>query len=101
MTKLPEGHLLPPAQHPRFDLDTIESRVRIAQYEAAIGEGIGLLPTPEEEQRITGELRNVEKRYGLPSVRDPERSKKMETILHEMVNDNRLRFHPPNMWSIV
>jgi hypothetical protein len=105
ITRLPEGHLLPPIQHPRFDLHTIESRVRIAQYEEATkmhdGSDMALMPTPEEEQAFAGELRTVEEHYGLPSVHDPNREEKIEAILHRMVDDNKLRFHPPNFWSIV
>jgi hypothetical protein len=101
MTKVPDGYVPAPVQHSRFDLYTIDNRVRLAQYAEAVGEDIGLLPTIEEEQEIARELCGVEKCYGLPSVRDPERRQKIEDILHEMVNDNKLRFEPPSMWSIV
>lgn len=105
ITKLPEGHLLPPVQYPRYDLHTIADHIRIAQYEEALrmhdGSDMVLIPTPEEEKQFAQELRTVEKRFGLPSVRDAERNEKIETVLHRMVDDNKLRYHPPNMWSIV
>lgn len=105
ITRLPEGHLLPLVQYPRYDLHTIESRVRIAQYEEALkmhdGSDMALLPTPEEEQEFAAELRAVEELYDLPAVRDPQRHQKIENILHKMTDDHKLHFEPPNMWRIV
>jgi hypothetical protein len=37
---------------------------------------------------------------GLPDPKDSERQQKTEEILHEMVDDNLLAFHPPNMWAV-
>jgi hypothetical protein len=105
MAQLDPGQLMPPIQYPRYDLHTISNRIRIAQYETALqmhGQGdMILMPSAAEEEQFVRELRKVERRYGLPSVRDPHRNERIEEILHRMVDDNRLRFHPPNMWSIL
>jgi hypothetical protein len=105
IARMPDCHWIPPAQYPRYDLCTIANNIRMAQYEEALrlhdGGDMGLFPTPEEEQEFVRELKTVERRYGLPGVRDPERDTKVEEILHRMVRCNKLRFHPPNTWSIV
>lgn len=104
ITQLDPGVLLPPLEYPRYDLHTINNRLKIAQYEEAIrmhdGGDINLLLPPEEEHRFAAELKKVEKEYGLPSVRDPQRAQKVERILHDMVEANKLIFYPPNTWSI-
>jgi hypothetical protein len=105
ITRLPEGHLAPPVQYPRYDLHTIANNIRMAQYEEALrmhdGSDMALIPTPEEERAFARELKKVQRVYDLPAVREPDRDEMIERILHRMVDDNRLRFHPPNMWSIV
>lgn len=107
IARLPEGSLIPTIEYPRCDLHTISNRLRLAQYEEAFallnGGDAWLMPTPtkQEEDAVAKQLKIVAKRYGLPGLHDPERHKKIEEILHRMVRDNRLRFHPPNMWSIV
>lgn len=107
MSRLPEGCFVPTIEYPRCDLHTIANRVRLAQYEAAFallnGGDVWSLPVPtkQEEDAVAKQLKIVAKRYGLPGIHDPERNRKIEEILHRMVRDNKLRFHPPNMWSIV
>jgi hypothetical protein len=105
MTQLDPGQLMPPLHYPRYDLCTISNRVRIAQYEAALkmhGQGdMILMPSAAEEEEFKRELKKVDRRFDLPPVRDLNRDDKIESILHQMVDDNKLRFHPPNMWSIL
>lgn len=107
MSRLPEGSLILPTEYPRCDLHTISNRLRLAQYEEAFGllngGDVWWMPAPakQEEDAVAKQLKIVAKRYGLPGIHDPERHRKIEEILHRMVRDNKLRFHPPNMWSIV
>ena len=43
----------------------------------------------------------VARKYGLPLIDDEEHDQKTENVLHEMVDANKLQFHPPSRWSIV
>jgi hypothetical protein len=107
MARLPDDHFMPPTEYPRCDLYTISNWLRRSQYEEAFGLLQGgdrmWLPTPtrQEEDEVVKQLKIVERRFGLPGLRDPERARKVEEILHRMVRDNKLRYHPPNMWSII
>jgi hypothetical protein len=106
-----------PTEGRRYDLATIGRNLYLAHLEAAIAcykneemahleAAIGshqneetLLPLlAVEQQQFRKELKAVQKRYGLPKLRDPKRAAKVEAILHDM--EDKLRFHPPNFWSI-
>jgi hypothetical protein len=52
-----------------------------------------------EEDRA--KCRAVAKKYGLPVREDKNARQKIENVLHEMVEDGKLRFLPPERWSIV
>src|SRR5947209_573900 len=88
----------------RYDLSTIERKIYIAQVQAAINihrdEDVALMLSPEEQEEFREELKAIQKKYGLPAINDPKRAEKIEDILHDMV-DIKLRFHPPNSWSIL
>jgi len=106
-----------PTEGRRYDLATIRRNLYLAHLEAAIAcyknedmthleAAIGshqneetLLPLLAVEQdQFRKELKAVQKRYGLPKLRDPKRAEKIEAILHDM--EDKLRFHPPNFWSV-
>jgi hypothetical protein len=105
MTFMPECNWIPPVQYPRYDLATISQNVRLFQYfEACQMHGnpeASLYPTEDEERLVESELKKIERRYGLPALRDPDRARKIESILHNMVESRRLHYYPPNMWGIV
>lgn len=100
-----EGIVAPNLEGVRFDLDSINRKLLIAQR----GEALGGNEAIEDyilwaEEPDTTEYRNALKKQtkmGLPDVHDPRRLQRLENILHDMVDAGRLRFHPPNMWSVL
>jgi len=59
---------------------------------------IFMLSLPEGKQ--LGELAKNQSRVGLPGIRDTDRQRRLEQILDDMAQAGRLRFHPPDRWSI-
>jgi hypothetical protein len=86
-----------------IDLRTIEGLIAAAQLtEAGCHTGdscyIEPLVEPENTAPYERQLKKVARKYGLPSLDDPNRLKKIETILHDMPDN--LKWHPPDKWSI-
>ena len=95
------GRLLAPIPGAtRYDLATIDRRLYIAEMEEALGEAplFHEIP-PEKLKQYAAALKRL-KKLGLPIPNEPARATKLERILHEMVDDNLLRWEPPNMWSV-
>jgi hypothetical protein len=46
-------------------------------------------------------LEKLKSDLAVMTKRDCDRQQKIENILHDMVEAGKLRFHPPNMWSVV
>ena len=97
------GHLVAPLPGAvRYDLATIDRRVYIAQMTEALGD-VPLFhdePIPKEKEQKYQRTIKAQHKLGLPDPADPERASKIEAVLHEMVEDGVLSFHPPNMWVI-
>lgn len=104
------GHIIAPTRGGnRYDLATIDQRVYLAQMEEAETTFPGLqllgramlneIPKWEEKRILKWVKRQANDRL-LPDVNDGAREQKMEAVLHEMVDDGKLEFHPPNMWSV-
>jgi hypothetical protein len=86
----------------RYDLATIDRRVYIAQMEEALGE-VPLFhdePIPPDKENQYKAALERHRKLGLSAPNDPARLKRLEEILNEMVDDNRLAFHPPNAWMV-
>lgn len=111
------GLSVPPTEGWRYDLATINRNLYAAHLEAAVAcykneemahleAAIGSYQNKEselpllavEQEDYRKELKAVQKRYALPKLHDPKRAAKIEAILHDM--EDKLRFHPPNFWSI-
>jgi hypothetical protein len=97
------GALAPDVAGHRFDLVSIDRKVQMAQRHQLLGgeklDGeILMVPLPERKQ-LGKQTRNQSK-MGLPGIQDIDRLQKLEQILHDMVEAGRLRFCPPNSWSI-
>lgn len=101
------GALAPDVTGHQLDLASIDRKVQIAQRHHLFGSDIGeerldgevfMVPLPEGQQ--LGKLTRKQSKMGLPGIRDTDRQQKLEQILHDMVEAGRLRFHPPNSWSI-
>ena len=89
----------------RFDLASIDRRILIAQQYEALGgdeaiDGIVLFGQDLDREEYKQVFKKQAK-LGLPGVRDPNRQQRIEAILHDMVEAGKLRFHPPNMWSVL
>lgn len=90
-----------------FDLPFIEMQIIAAIIEEATGRmyqksylAKAMYDTFfSEEDRA--KCRTVAKKYGLPVREDKNARQKIEDVLHEMVEDGKLRFHPPERWTIV
>lgn len=91
-----------PTEGRRYDLATIDGKLYRAHLEAVVGgpqkDDAALPLLAVEQEQFRKQLKAVQKRYGLPKLHDPKRAKKIEAILHDM--EDKLRFHPPNFWSI-
>jgi hypothetical protein len=86
-----------------IDLHTIEGLLAVAQLtEAGCHTGdscyIEPLVEPEHTAPYERQLKKVARKYGLPGLHDPDRLRKIESILHGMAD--KLRWHPPDKWSI-
>ena len=74
---------------------------------AQVGEAVGLqgeklkagyyFGSPEYDERVF----KKQHKLGLPSRDDQNRLEKLESILHEMVDDQKLKFLPPNRWMVI
>lgn len=89
----------------RFDLASIDRNLLLTQRQEAVGGDEAIrdyllwADAPDTKQ-----VRAVAKRHlkmGLPGIHDADRQQRLEGILHDMVDAGRLRFHPPNMWSVL
>jgi hypothetical protein len=85
-----------------LDLYEIEGLIRMAQLRAAgchTGDSCNLEPlvSPQVNSLYAGKLRTVCLLYGLPSLHDPHRINKIESILHDTKG---LKFIPPRSWII-
>jgi hypothetical protein len=101
MTTQPNRLMAPEPGSVRYDLGTIDQRLYIAQMTEALGD-VPLFRDeipPERKKAYTAALKR-QRKLGLPGARDPERSRQLEQILQEMVDDHLLAFHPPNMWVV-
>jgi hypothetical protein len=86
----------------RYDLVSIDRSLYIAQMGDALGD-VPLFhdePIPPQKEKAYKAALKRQRKLGLPDPRDPERGQKVEEILNEMVDDNLLAFHPPNMWAV-
>jgi hypothetical protein len=88
-----------------LDLRQIEGMIAEAQLVAAgchTGDSCYLEPliTSEEQAPYSWALKKVEWRYGLPALNHPHRLPHIEKILLEMTESRKLKYHPPNKWSI-
>jgi len=102
MTTEPNRLVAPEPGSVRYDLASIDRRLYIAQ----MGEALGDVPLfhdepipPQKLKAYNAELKR-QRKLGLPDPKDPERQQKVEELLNEMVDDNLLAFHPPNMWAV-
>ena len=87
-------------------LNEIEGLLRMAQLIAAgsrTGDSCYFEPfvTSQDNSPYYRKLKKIEWRYGLPALNDPRRLNKIETILLDMTRSGKLRFHPPDRWSVV
>src|SRR5579863_6857793 len=101
------GALAPDVAGRQFDLASIDRRLQMAQRHELLGGNVGdekvdgeifMLSLPEGKQ--LGELAKNQSRVGLPGIRDTDRQRRLEQILDNMAQAGRLRFHPPDRWSI-
>lgn len=102
MTTEPNRLSAPEPGSIRYDLASINRRLYIAQTSDALGD-MPLFddePIPPEKQKAYLAALKSQRKLGLPQPREPERERKIEAILDEMVDDNLLAFHPPNMWTV-
>jgi hypothetical protein len=86
----------------RYDLASIDRRLYIAQMSEALGD-VPLFhdePIPPEKEKAYRDALKRQRKLGLPDPKDPERQQKVEELLNEMVDNNLLGFHPPNMWVV-
>jgi hypothetical protein len=89
-----------------LDLRTVEGMIGEAQLVAAgchTGDSCYLEPlvTSQEDLPYSWELKKIELRYGLPALNNPHRLHHIEEILFEMSDSGKLKFHPPDKWSII
>jgi hypothetical protein len=89
----------------RFDLFSIDRNLRLAQLHEALGgdEAIDdmVLFGQDLDRKEYQLVFKKQAKLGLPGLQDCDRQRKIENILHDMVEAGKLRFHPPNMWSVV
>lgn len=57
-------------------------------------------PSTEQLKTHHRELLRIQRKFGIPSLNDSCRTQKIELILHEMAEDGKLEFHPPNEWRL-
>jgi hypothetical protein len=100
MTTEPNRLIAPEPGSIRYDLVTIDRRLYIAQMHEALGDVPLFHPIPPQKEKAYKATLKRQLKMGLPDPKDSEREKKTEEILHEMVDDNLLAFHPPNMWAV-
>jgi hypothetical protein len=102
MTTEPNRLLAPEPGSVRYDLASIDRRLYIAQMGEALGD-VPLFhdePIPPQKEKAYNDALTRQRKLGLPDPKDPERQQKVEDLLNEMVDDNLLAFHPPNMWAV-
>jgi hypothetical protein len=99
------GIVAPDLTGHRFDLASIDRLLLIAQLNEALGgdqrieEIMVLFEDPDTKEYHRKWKQQV--KLGLPGRRDADRMQKLEQILHDMTEAGKLRFHPPNMWSVL
>jgi hypothetical protein len=89
----------------RFDLFSIDRNLRLAQQHEALGgdeamDNMALFGQDLDRKEYQLVFKKQAK-LGLPGLGDCDRQQKLENILHDMVEVGKLRFHPPNMWSVL
>jgi hypothetical protein len=102
MTTEPGRLVAPDLGSVRYDLATIDRRLYIAQMNDALGH-VPLFedePRSLEQDEVYRAVLRRQRRLGLPPPSSPDRAQRVEEILSEMVEDNLLAFHPPNMWTV-
>lgn len=103
--------IAPPNEHPDYisrhwvTVQEASERIKIAQIEDACGRetlakafltGQG----SKEEDKAAKKSFFRQRRLGLPDVGDPNRDRKVEKLLQEMVDVEKLTFYPPNRYAI-
>jgi hypothetical protein len=56
--------------------------------------------SPENRKASERQL-HLQRKLGRPDIHAADREQRLEGILHDMVEANKLKFHPPNMWSVL
>jgi len=102
MTADPNRLVAPEPGSVRYDLASIDRRPYIAQMNEALG-NVPLFhdePLPADKEKEYEAVLKRQRKLGLPAPRETDRERKVEELLNEMVDDNLLAFHPPNMWAV-
>jgi hypothetical protein len=97
----------------RFDIASIDRLVRMEQLQRAHGgkerlDDMTLMAwmmnraedSPENRKASERQL-HLQRKLGRPDIHAADREQRLEGILHDMVEANKLKFHPPNMWSVL
>ncbi|MBI3668819.1 MAG: hypothetical protein HY237_03435 [Acidobacteria bacterium] len=88
-----------------MSLDEICEKLMMAQIEDAIPAEtrarafLNGQSTPEEDKDAKKKFA-AQRRVGIPDIHDPNRAGKVEHILQDMVEAGKLRFYPPDRYSI-
>jgi hypothetical protein len=100
-----DGIIAPDLTGHRFDLASIDRKLQISQQQQALGGDETLddfvLFGKEFDRKEYRQIFKKQAKLGLPGINDADRQQRIENILHDMVEANKLRFHPPNMWSVL
>jgi hypothetical protein len=89
----------------QFDLASIDLKLLNAQKHEALGgeEGVDDLALFRQDFDLDSyqQVFRKQAKLGVPGIRDVDRQQKIESILDDMVEAGILRFHPPDMWSVL
>lgn len=99
--------LVPDIDGIRFDLPSIDRKMRIAQKHWLSGTDAAdeqldgeILLVPAPEGRDARRAQKKQRRMGLPGLEDSDREQRITEILDDMVDAGRLRRRAPRMWSV-